>query len=59
LKVGTLDLGPGSSANPVAVDALLGSHPMALSTLFDEDARLNAAKRARTIRAKATENVFD
>jgi very-short-patch-repair endonuclease len=56
LKVGTLDLGPGSRADPVAVEQLLGSHTIALSTLFGEDGRAEAAKRARTIRAKATEN---
>src|SRR5579875_1448726 len=51
LKVGTLDLSPGSGADPVAVEQLLGSHTMALSTLFSEDDRADAAKRARTIRA--------
>lgn len=56
LKVGTLDLRPGSGANEVAVDQLLGSHTVALGTLFGEDGRAEAAKRARTIRAKATEN---
>lgn len=56
LKVGTLDLSPGSAADPVAVEQLLGSHTMALSSLFADDGRADAAKRARTIRAKATEN---
>lgn len=56
LKVGTLDLGPDSSANPVAVEQLLGSHALSLHTLFGEDGETEAAKRARTIRAKATEN---
>jgi very-short-patch-repair endonuclease len=56
LKVGTLDLSPGSGADPVAVEQLLGSHTMALSTLFADDSRADASKRARTIRAKATEN---
>jgi very-short-patch-repair endonuclease len=56
LTVGTLDLGPGSCASEVAVDALLGSHAVSLSTLFDEERRANAAKRARTVRAKAAEN---
>ena len=56
LKVGTLDLGPGSAANEVAVEQLLGSHPVALMTLFGEEGQPEASKRARTIRAKATEN---
>jgi very-short-patch-repair endonuclease len=56
LKVGTLDLGPGSGANEVAVDQLLDSHTVALGILFGEEERANATKRARTIRAKATEN---
>ena len=56
LKVGTLDLGPGSAADPVAVEQLLGSRPMALTTLFGDDSGGDAPKRARTIRAKATEN---
>ena len=56
LKVATLDLGPGSGADPVAVERLLASHTMGLSTLFGDDTLADAAKRARTIRAKATEN---
>ena len=56
LKVGTLDLGPGSGANEVAVEQLLGSHAVALGTLFGGDGLADATKRARTIRAKATEN---
>lgn len=56
LKVGTLDLGPGSTADQAAVQQLLASHAMGLSALFPEDARPDAAKRARTIRAKAAEN---
>jgi len=56
LKVGTLDLGSGSGANEVAVDQLLGSHTVALASLFAEDDRGHATRRARTIRAKATEN---
>lgn len=56
LKVGTLDLGPGSAADPVAVEQLLGSHTMPLTTLFGDDGKGDASKRARTIRAKATEN---
>ncbi len=56
LKVGTLDLGPGSGADEVAVEHLLGSHTVALGALFDEDSRPDATKRARAIRSKATEN---
>lgn len=56
LKVGTLDLSPGSGANDVAVDQLIGSHTVALGILFGEDGRAEATRRARTIRAKATEN---
>src|SRR5487761_1081909 len=56
LKQGTLDLGPGSGAVAVAVDALLSSQTVRLSTMFDELAITAAARRARTIKAKATEN---
>jgi len=56
LSVGTLDLGPGACAQQGAVEELLGSRTVALSNMFDEDRRANAAKRARTIRGKATEN---
>ena len=56
LKVGTLDLGPDFGANDVRVDELLSSRPVALSDIFGEERRPDAAKRARTIRAKATEN---
>ncbi|MHB1710057.1 MAG: DUF4011 domain-containing protein [Acidimicrobiales bacterium] len=56
LKVGTLDLSPGSPAEPVAVDQLLRSRTMALTTMFGDTAGAKAAKRARTIKAKATEN---
>jgi hypothetical protein len=55
LKVGTLDLGPGS-AEQVAVEQLLGSQAMGLDTLFRPEQAPDAAKRARTIRAKAAEN---
>ena len=57
LKVGTLDQSPGSGADPVAVEQLFGSYIMAPSTIFSEDGRADAAKRARTIRAKATDNL--
>jgi very-short-patch-repair endonuclease len=56
LKVGTLDLGPQSAAEQVALQQLLASHAMALDTLFPGAAGAEAAKRARTIRAKAAEN---
>ena len=56
LKVGTLDLGPGSGVNEVLVDELLASRTVALSDMFGDDERPDAAKRARTIRAKSTEN---
>jgi len=56
LKVGTLDLGPGSGADPGAVEQLLASRPVVLSDLFPDERNADAAKRARTIRAKATEN---
>lgn len=56
LKVGTLDLGPDSVAEPLAVEHLLGSHTTALSALFPSTSGVEAAKRARTIRAKASEN---
>jgi len=56
LKVGTLDLGPGSGANEVAVDQLLASHTVRLGGLFGEDGLPDATRRARTIRAKAGEN---
>jgi hypothetical protein len=56
LKQGTLDIGPGSGASPVAVDALLSSRPVRLSVLFDDAAIGAVARRARTVKAKAAEN---
>jgi very-short-patch-repair endonuclease len=56
LKQGTLDIGPGSGVNAVAVEALLSSQTMRLSTMFGEAAIAAAARRARTVKAKATEN---
>src|SRR4051812_13184308 len=56
LKQGTLDIGPGSGANDVAVDTLLSSHTVRLSAVFEEAAMTSAARRARTVKAKATEN---
>lgn len=56
LKQGTLDLSEASGANDVAVDSLLASRPVRLSLLFrDPESLAAAAKRARTIRAKARE----
>ena len=56
LKQGTLDIGPGSAANAIAVDALLSSRTVRLSNLFGEAVIGSAARRARTVKAKATEN---
>src|SRR6266516_4232883 len=56
LKQGTLDLGPYSGAEPVALDALLGSRTVRLAEMFNREALARAARRARTIRAKAMEN---
>lgn len=56
LKQGTLDLSPGSSADDVAVDELLGGRSTRLSNLFDDAGLVSAARRARTIKAKAKEN---
>lgn len=56
LKQGTLDIGPSSPANDVAVDQLLSSQTMRLSTLFGETSIGSAARRARAVKAKATEN---
>src|ERR1700694_6159747 len=56
LKQGTLDLGPASAANDVAVEELLGGRRTQLSTLFDDAAIGSPARRVRTVRAKAAEN---
>jgi very-short-patch-repair endonuclease len=56
LKQGTLDIGPASPAHAVAVDQLLSSRSMRLSTMFGETSISSAARRARAIKAKATEN---
>jgi hypothetical protein len=56
LKQGTLDIGPGSGASPVAVDALLSSRQVRLSMLFRDVVVGGAARRTRTVKAKATEN---
>jgi len=54
LKQGTLDL---SDSDSDAVKALLAGRTVALSRLFSDPEKLTtAAKRARTVRAKATEN---
>ncbi len=56
LKQGTLRLGPDAEAEPAALDALLGSRTVRLSEMFNREALARAARRARTIRAKAMEN---
>jgi very-short-patch-repair endonuclease len=56
LKQGTLDLGPGSGASAGAVGELLSSRQVRLSILFDATVLGAAARRARTVRAKAAEN---
>jgi len=53
LKAGTLDL---TEADEVGLDSLLGSRAIRLSNLFPPESLAGAARRARTIRAKATEN---
>jgi hypothetical protein len=56
LKQGTLDIGHGSGANTVAVGDLLSSRSVRLSLVFGDVALTAAARRARTVKAKATEN---
>ncbi len=56
LKQGTLDLSPGSLAADLAVESLLAGRTVRLSDLFDDAARAAAARRARTVKAKADEN---
>jgi len=56
LKQGTLNIGPDSDASAVVVDALLSSQTVRLSTMFGDAAITAAARRARTVKAKATEN---
>lgn len=56
LKQGTLDIGPGSGANTVAVEDLLSSRTVRLSLVFGDVVITAAARRARTVKAKATEN---
>src|ERR1022692_2903505 len=56
LKQGTLDIGPGSGADSIALDQLLSSRPVRLSVMFDDATIGPAARRARTVKAKATEN---
>ena len=53
LKQGTLAL---DEADPVAAARLVGSHTVRLSNLFEAENLAAAARRARTVRAKATEN---
>src|ERR1035437_8078865 len=50
LRQGTLDIGPGSAASVLAVDALLSSRPVRLSVLFGDAAVGAAGRRARTVR---------
>ncbi len=56
LQQGTLDIGPASPANDVAVEQLLSSRTTRLSTMFGETSIATAARRARAVKAKATEN---
>jgi hypothetical protein len=56
LKQGTLDLGPASGASLMQVEALLSSRRVRLSEMFGDDVLAQAARRARTIKAKANEN---
>ncbi len=56
LKQGTLDIGPGSGASALAADALMSSRPVRLSMLFGDMEIGTAARRARTVKAKAVEN---
>jgi hypothetical protein len=56
LKQGTLDLSPGTGVSTVNAPALLGSRTVRLSELFGPPTLANAARRARTIQAKAAEN---
>jgi hypothetical protein len=56
LKQGTLDLGRGSGASDVACDQLLASRTIRLSDTFASATLPAAARRARTVRAKANEN---
>ena len=54
LRQGTLDVGPGSGADQLAVASLMGAQTVRLSTLFaGADQLAPAAKRARTVGAKA------
>ena len=56
LKQGTLDLSPGAGVNEGRVSDLFASRTVRLSSLFDDAEELKAAaKRARTVRAKAKE----
>jgi very-short-patch-repair endonuclease len=57
LKQGTLSLGTESGADEVAVDALLSGHTVRLSEMFSYNSRSGAARRARTVKAKADENM--
>ncbi|KJF17278.1 DUF4011 domain-containing protein [Acidithrix ferrooxidans] len=56
LKQGTLALEPVSTQNEAVLKALLAGGKVLLSNLFGESARETAARRVRTINAKAVEN---
>ena len=57
LKQGTLSFGADSGSYDVAVEALLSGHTVRLSELLAETSWPTAARRACTVRAKATENM--
>jgi hypothetical protein len=57
LKQGTLSLGTESGADAVAVDDLLSGRTVRLSEMFSDTSRPGAARRARTVKAKAQENM--
>lgn len=56
LKAGTIDLTPGDDVDRAAVEALLDGRSVRLSSLAARDNLDVLARRARTVRAKATEN---
>jgi very-short-patch-repair endonuclease len=56
LNQGTLDIGPGSPADGDVVGALLSSRTIRLSMMFGSSSMTAAARRARAMKAKATEN---
>lgn len=56
LKQGTLDIGPASGAANMPVEELMSSRRVRLSEMFAGEDLPRAARRARTVKAKATEN---